>query len=124
MTVYLTYKLINVAFVEIETIQKLTRRALDMTWRNSLSHDWISEDNAKTFPLMEYYTDLRWTRTVKRALQNVQENLSSIFDILSLPQAGDEPTNVLVEGNFRRSNIFSLKIHYCGHITLCSRILK
>ena len=74
-----------------------------MTWRNSLSHDWISADRAKTFPLMEYYTDLRWTRTVKRALQNSQERLSSIFDILSLPRAGEEPTNVLVEGNFRKS---------------------
>ena len=76
----------------------MTRRALDMTWRNSLSHDWISPDRAKTFPLMEYYTDLRWTRTVKRALQNTQEKLSSIFDIFSLPGAGEEPTNVLVEG--------------------------
>ena len=74
-----------------------------MTWRNSLSHDWISEDRAKTFPLMEYYTDLRWTRTVKRALLNTQEKLSNIFDILSLPQAGEEPTNILVEGNFRKS---------------------
>ena len=85
-------------FAEIERIQKLTRRALDMTWRNSLSHDWISPDKAKTFPLMEYYTDLRWTRTVKRALQSTQEKLSSIFDILSLPRAGEEPTNILVEG--------------------------
>ena len=92
-----------ITFSEIETIQKLTRRALDMTWRNSLSHDCISPDKAKTFPLMEYYTDLRWTRTVKRALQNSQERLSSIFDILSLPRAGEEPTNVLVEGNFRKS---------------------
>ena len=87
-----------ITFAEIERIQKMTRRALDMTWRNSLSHDWISPDRAKTFPLMEYYTDLRWTRTVKRALLNSQERLSSIFDILSLPRAGEEPTNVLVEG--------------------------
>ena len=69
-----------------------------MTWRNSLSHDWISEDKAKTFPLMEYYTGLRWTRTVKRALENTQEKLSSIFDILSIPRAGEEATNILVEG--------------------------
>ena len=81
----------------------MIRRSLDMTWRNSLSHDWISPDKAKTFPLMEYYTDLRWTRTVKRALLNSQERLSSIFDILSLPQAGEEPTNVLVEGNFSKA---------------------
>ena len=87
-----------VNFVEIEKIQKLTKRALDMTWRNSLSHDWISPDKAKTFPLMEYYTDLRWNRSVKRALLNTQENLSSIFEILSLPRAGEEPTNILVEG--------------------------
>ena len=92
-----------ITFSEIETIQKLTRRALDMTWRNSLSHDWISPDKAKTFPLMEYYTGLRWTRTVKRALLNSQEKLSSIFDILSLPKAREEPTNVLVEGNFRKA---------------------
>ena len=76
-----------------------------MTWRNSLSHDWMSPDKAKTFPLMEYYTDLRWTRTVKRALQNTQENFSSIFDILSIPRAGEEPTNILVEGKVSR-NLF------------------
>ena len=39
-----------ITFAEIERIQKLTRRALDMTWRNSLSHDWISPDKAKPFP--------------------------------------------------------------------------
>ena len=83
-----------------------------MTWRNSLSHDWISPDKAKTFPLMEYYTDLRWTRTVKRALQNSQEKLSSIFDILSLARAGEEPTNVLVEGKVSTflESIFCKKI--------------
>ena len=69
-----------------------------MTWRNSLSHDWISENKAKSFPVMEYYTDLRWTRTVKRALHNTQERLSNIFDILSLSRAVEEPTNILVEG--------------------------
>ena len=100
MAVYFNCKCINVIFAEIETIQKLTRRALDMTWRNSLSHDWISPDKAKTFPLMEYYTDLRWTRTVKRALLNTHEKLSSIYDILALPGAGEEPTNILVEGDF------------------------
>ena len=70
---------------------------------------------------MEYYTDLRWTRTVKRALLNSQEKLSSIFDILSLPKAGEEPTNVLVEGTvstfmarnyLRKLNLFALlQIH-------------
>ena len=88
-----------------------------MTWRNSLSHDWISPDKAKTFPLMEYYTDLRWTRTVKRALVNAQENLSSIFDILSIPRAGEEPTNVLVEGKLSTFlEIIFLDITICKNV--------
>ena len=47
---------------------------------------------------MQYYTDLRWVRTVKGAVKKEQKELNSIFDILKVTGAGQKPTNILVKG--------------------------
>ena len=65
-----------------------------------MSHDWIPVEKAKTFPLREFYVGLRWVRMVKRAIQNFQQELASIYDILDIvdPNEGPKATNILVTG--------------------------
>ena len=56
----------------------------------------------------------------KIALLNTQENLFSIFDILSIPGAGEEPTNILVEGKLSTLlgiTIREIRISEVIHIT-------
>ena len=62
-----------------------------------MSHDWIRLEKAKNFPLHEYYVNLKWKRTVKRAIVNEFEELSSIYDIME--SADETPKIILVEGN-------------------------
>ena len=72
-----------------------------MTWKNSLSHDWIPVEKAKTFPLRKFYVGLRWVRVVKRAIKNFKEELKSIYDILEIVDVTGRPKaiNILVTGN-------------------------
>ena len=76
--------------------------SLERTWKNSLSHDWIPVEKAKTFPLREFYVGLRWVRVVKRAITNFQQELKSIYDILEIVDQTGRPKaiNILVTGIF------------------------
>ena len=71
-------------FSEILDLQLRLKDSLNMTWKNSLSHDWIPVEKAKTFPLREFYVGLRWVRVVKRAIRNFKEELKSFYDILEI----------------------------------------
>ena len=50
---------------------------------------------------------LRWVRVVKRAIQNFQHELASIYDILEIFDPSEKPkaTNILVTGK-RILNVF------------------
>ena len=62
-------------------------------------------EKAKTFPLREFYVGLRWVRVVKRAIQNFNKELSSIYDILDAvdPSERPQPKNILVTGNCKHA---------------------
>ena len=86
-------------------LQQRLKDSLDRTWKNSLSHDWIPVEKAKTFPLKEFYVGLRWVRVVKRAIQNFQRELTSIYDIFDIVDTSERPkaTNILITGERRNS---------------------
>ena len=86
-------------------LQRRLKDSLDRTWKNSLSHDWIPVEKAKTFPLREFYVGLRWVRVVKRAIQNFQRDLTSIYDIFDIVDTSERPkaTNILITGERRNS---------------------
>ena len=86
--------------IDIAKIQQLTKRAVHTNWKNSMSHDCIRPRKAHTFPLMEYYTQLKLAKRRKRALKVKKESMKNIFEILDVKRAGEEPTNILVEGNY------------------------
>ena len=54
----------------------------------------------KTFPLKECYVGLRWARVVHRAIKTFKQELSNIYDILTIAEPSEEAkaTNILVEG--------------------------
>ena len=81
-------------------LQKRLKDSLERTWKNSLSHDWIPVEKAKTFPLREFYVGLRWVRVMKRAIKNFQQELASIYDIFDIEDTDDKlkATNILVTG--------------------------
>ena len=82
-----------------------------MTWKNSLSHDWIPVEKAKTFPLREFYVGLRWVRVVKRAIQNFKQELNSIYDILEMLDSTEKPKfrKILITGNCEGKNFKAFK---------------
>ena len=81
----------------MKEIQRLLSISLDKSWKNCMSHDWIRSEKAKSFPLHEYYVNLRWTKKVKRAIMNEFEELTSIYDIME--SADETPKIILVEGS-------------------------
>ena len=86
---------------EVLDLQLRLKDSLDRSWKNSLSHDSIPVEKAKTFPLREFYVGLRWVRVVKRAIQNFKQELNSIYDILEIVDLTGRPKaiNILVTGN-------------------------
>ena len=91
----------NVYPLDILDLQQRLKDSLDRTWKNSLSHDWIPVEKAKTFPLREFYVGLIWVRVVKRAIKNFKQELKSIYDILEIvdPTGRPKSVNILVTGN-------------------------
>ena len=65
------------------------------TWTNGLVFDWLQ--NARTFPLLEHYVSLRWTRVV-RDFENYKENITSIYDLFSLRKGKLGPTHLYIGG--------------------------
>lgn len=97
-----TFCVSEISFVEIKKVESLTKSSLSLGPSKTLAHDWMSPDNAKTFRLDEFYTHLRWTRKVKRALMNTKETMPSIFALLGVAEAG----NILVEGTCNHTWFF------------------
>ena len=64
--------------------------------KDCLKHDWLEDGH--TFPLMQYYTDLVWTRMVKEAMGWGQKSMKGMDEILKVPGAGRKGLNVLIQG--------------------------
>ena len=66
-----------------------------------MRHDWIPERVAKSLPLLEFYTGLKWTKMVK-ALVNYTIDMTSIYDIFNVVdrEAEPEPKNIFIEGKW------------------------
>ena len=90
-------------------VQKLTRESLERNFKNALSHDWIPRKKAKTFPLKEFYVELKWTRTVKGAIRNTKTRIGSLHEMFNFTTIGQKRINILVEGT-----IFSNSISGCS----------
>ena len=86
-------------FAEFTTLKKRLKESLHRTWKNALRHDWIPERVAKSLPVLEFYTGLRWTKTVK-ALVNYKKKMTSIYDIFNVIDLDKEPEpkNIFIEG--------------------------
>ena len=86
-------------FPEFIKLQKQLKQSLHRTWKNALRHDWIPEEVAKSLPVLEFYTGLRWKKMVK-ALENYKEKMKSIYDIFNVidREAELEPKNIFIEG--------------------------
>ena len=82
--------------LEIAELQRLTRKSLNLTWKNYLSNDWLPPEKAHTFPVDKFYVDLHWTKMVKEALGTVKEDLMSIYDVVTAAAPGG--TNILIQG--------------------------
>ena len=99
VNMYWRYQTLRYFFPEFATLQKKLRVSLHRTWKNALTLDWISPEKAKSLPLLEFYTGLRWTKMVK-ALKNYKVELNSIYDILKIIDPNEElrPVNIFIEG--------------------------
>ena len=80
-------------------IQKYLKDALRRRCANFLSNDWLSDDKAKSFPLKEYYTELEWKETSKRALVDTNKTMARMKEVLKIGIQGSD-VNVAAKGNY------------------------
>ena len=81
-----SWKLNKLSVSETLNLQRRLQDSLQRTWRKSLSLDWIPVKKARTFPLKEYYVGLRWARVVHRAIKSFKQELTNIYDILTIAE--------------------------------------
>ena len=62
-----------------------------------MSNDWLPPNKAHKFPVDKFYVDLKWAKMLKKALTTVEEDLTSIYDVVAVAAPGG--TNILVEGS-------------------------
>ena len=84
--------------LEFSDLQQRTRRSIKKTWKDYLSNDWLRPEKAKKMPLSKLYTDLVWTKKV-RGIRDTSETMKSMYEIIEVDGAEEEPKNLLVEGN-------------------------
>ena len=87
----------HLSILEIAELQELTRKSLNLAWKNYLSNDWLPAHKAHKFPVDKFYVDLKWAKMVNEALRIVKKDLASIYDVVEAAKPGG--TNILVEGN-------------------------
>ena len=56
-------------------------------------------------PLSKLYTDLVWTKKV-RGIRDTRKTMKSMYEIIEVDGAGEEPKNVLVEGKQYKMHCF------------------
>ena len=95
--------------LEFRDLQKRTRRSIKKTWKDYLSNDWLRPEKAKKMPLSKLYTDLVWTKNV-RGIRDRSKKMKSMYEIIQVDGAGEEPKNVLVEGKQNEMHYFGLFI--------------
>ena len=69
---------------------------LERNFKDCPKHDWLEDGHA--FPVMQYYTDLVWTRMVKEAMGWGEKSMKGMDEILEIPGAGRKGLNVLIQG--------------------------
>ena len=90
-------------FLDFADLQKRTRRSIKKTWQNYLSNDWLKPEKRKKMPLSKLYTDLVWTKKV-RGIRDASQTMKSMYEIIEVDGAGEEPKNVLVEGKLNNAH--------------------
>ena len=80
----------------IADLQIRVKDFLDINFKDSPKHDWLEDGH--TFPLMQYYTDLVWTRMVQEAMGKKGKTMKGMDEILKIPGAGIKCIRILVEG--------------------------
>ena len=83
-------------FIDYTDLQTRVKDSLETRFQDFLKHDWLEDGH--TFPLMEYYTDLVWTRMVKEAMGMEGEPMKGLDEILKIPGAGVKCRKILIEG--------------------------
>ena len=68
----------------------------ERNFKDCLKHDWLEE--GLHFSLIEYYTDLVWTRRVKDVTGWKGKTMKGMDEILEIPGAGIKFVKILVEG--------------------------
>ena len=77
-------------------MQSRLKDSLERNFEDFLKHDWLEE--GLDFPLMQYYTDLVWTRMVKEAMGRQPKSMKGMDEILKIPGAGEKCIKILVVG--------------------------
>ena len=84
--------------LEMSIIRQNTKKSLQTTWSNYLSHDWMPEEKARRFSVQRFYVDLKWSKIEKNVFKNIRKDIRGILDLLK--EAGDTGKSILVEGNY------------------------
>ena len=82
---------------EFAEIQRWNKESLIFRCRNSLSHDWLPEERARSFSLRGYYVNLNWLKIIKHVMSDERVPMRRIHDIFVNLQR-NQPVRILVTG--------------------------
>ena len=86
-------------FSEFNEFQSKLHKSLKRIWKNALKFDWIAPEKAKSVPLLEFYTGLRWAEK-RKALKDYKIELTSIYDLFKMIdlKLKPQPFHIFVSG--------------------------
>ena len=96
-TTVANYEKILLFVSEFMKLQKNLKIFFYSRFRYALFLDWFSEEDAKSLPLLEFYTGLRWAERDRSPTSHTVE-LNSIYDIFKFIDKEPHAVNIYIEG--------------------------
>ncbi len=91
----------------MDKIEDYTKTSLKRRLKKSLSHDWIPESRAHTFPLRNFYVQVNWSKKVRKAMREEKVTLTSLHELIKEKTKSDADyvqqrelgQSIVIEGN-------------------------
>ena len=82
----------------IAEVQQLVKVALYNLWKNSMSNDWLYDDDRRKFSLVQFYTQLEWTRMLEGPIHITEHTMTSICDLFTIDLVKTGIAKIFIQG--------------------------
>ena len=63
-----------------------------------MSNDWLYDDDRRKFSLVQFYTELEWTRILEGPIHLTEHTMTSIYDLFTIDLVKTGFAKIFIQG--------------------------